>query len=114
MFKIEPTDVGQLLDDLDAGAFQQKLGVVLSDVAAGVVEHHRVGKVQVTFTLKQLGTSNQVMIEHDLSYSAPTQNGERAEKNKTQTPVHVNCEGDLTLFPKNQNQLFDSSGKVTE
>ena len=108
------TDVGQLFDDLDAGAFQQKIGAVLTDVAAGVIEHHRAGKVQITFTLKQLGTSNQIMIEHDLSYSAPTKNGERAEKNKTETPVHVNVEGDLTLFPKNQSQLFTTDGKVEQ
>lgn len=106
------TDVVQLIGDLDAGAFEQKMGVILSDVAAGVIEHHRAGKVQITFTLKQLGTSNQMMIEHELSYVSPTKNGERGEKNKTQTPVHVNLDGEVTLFPKNQDQLFGKNGEV--
>lgn len=106
------TDVGQLIGDLDAGSFEQKLGVVFSDVAANVIEHGRAGKVQVTFTLKQLGTSNQMMIEHELNFVSPTKNGERGEKNKTQTPVHVNLDGDVTLFPKNQEQLFTKDGKV--
>lgn len=106
------TDIAQLISDLDAGSFEQKMGVILSDVAAGVIEHGRAGKVQVTFVLKQLGNSNQMMIEHELTYVSPTQNGERGEKNKTQTPVHVNIDGEVTLFPKNQEQLFDKKGKV--
>ena len=106
------TDVGQLISDLDAGSFEQKMGVILSDVAAGVIEHGRAGKMQITFTLKQLGTSNQMMIEHELSFVSPTKNGERGEKNKTNTPMHVNLDGEVTLFPKNQDQLFDKSGKV--
>lgn len=106
------TDVGQLLSDLDAGSFEQKMGVVISDVASGVIEHGRSGKVQVTLTFKQLGSSNQMMIEHELNYVSPTRNGERGEKNKTQTPVHVNVDGDVTLFPKNQSQLFTKTGEI--
>lgn len=106
------TEVSQFLDDLDAGYFQQKLGKALSDVAAGVIDHHTQGKVQLTFTVKQLGNSNQVMIEHQLAYSAPTANGEFAEKNLTKTPMHVNEGGEMTLFPKNQTQLFDKKGQV--
>jgi len=106
------TDVSQFIDDLDAGTYQQKIGKALSDVAAGVVDNHAAGKVQLTFTLKQIGNSNQVMVEHLLAYSAPTANGEFAEKNLTKTPMHINEGGELTLFPKNQHQLFDSKGKV--
>lgn len=106
------TEVGQFLDDLDAGMFQQKISKALSDVAAGVIDNHAQGKVQVTFVVTQLGSSNQVMIDHQLAYSAPTPNGEFAEKNKTRTPMHVNEGGELTLFPKNQHQLFDKKGEI--
>jgi len=106
------TDVTQYFEDLDAGTFQQKIGKALSDVSGAVVDHHAPGKVQITFTIKQLGNSNQVMIDHDLAFSGPTKNGEFAEKNRTKTPMHVNEGGELTLFPKNQHQMFDSKGAV--
>ena len=106
------TDVTQFIEDLDAGVFEQKVSKALSDVAGAVVDHHSVGKVQITLTLKQLGNSNQVMIEHDLAFSGPTKNGEFAEKDRTKTPMHVNEGGELTLFPKNQGQLFDKKGYI--
>lgn len=106
------TNVGQFIEDLDAGAFEQKIGKALSDVAAGVIEHGRGGKVAITFTVKQLGNSNQVMIDHLIGYLKPTKNGESSEKNLTKTPMHVNLDGELSLFPKNQHQLFNKKGEV--
>lgn len=106
------TNVAQALEDFDAGGFEQKIGRAISEVAGAVVDHHSAGKVQITLNIKQIGDSNQVMIEHLLAFSGPTPNGEFAEKNLTKTPMHVNTGGEVTLFPKNQHQLFDKKGEV--
>lgn len=103
------TDVPQFMHDLYGGAFEQKLGVALSAVAAGAVEHGRKGKVVVTFELSRIGESQTVNITHTVAMDAPTMRGNRTEKDKTETPMHVNRGGRLSLFPENQGQLFSSS-----
>jgi len=103
------TDVQQFLADLYGGAFEKKVGHALSVVAAGVVEHSRKGKVVITFDVARIGESQTVNIGHTVAMDAPTMRGNRTEKDKTETPMHVNRGGRLTLFPENQSRMeFDS------
>lgn len=111
---MQETNVNQLLDDLDAGIFSQKLGKALSMVAAGVTDHGKEGKVTVTFTFKQIGDSSQVACAHKLNFIQPTSKGKVSEEQTTETPLFVNSGGELTLFPKKQDQMFDKHGKVKE
>jgi hypothetical protein len=106
----QKTNVSQLLKDLDAGVFEQKIAHALSQVAAGVVDHGRAGRVQVTFDLKQIGESHQVACVHKLVFSQPTSKGKVSEENTTETPLYVNAGGELTLFPNNQARMFDKHG----
>jgi hypothetical protein len=108
------TDVTSFIDDLDAGVFQDKLSKALSDVAAGVIDHSRTGKVTICFDLKQIGQSHQVAITHKLSYVRPTARGKLSEENTTQTPMYVGKGGSLTLFPEGQGQMFDKKGGINE
>lgn len=101
------THVADLMGDLDAGVFEQKLARSLSDVALGVVTTGKKGKVVVTFDLEQIANSNQVNLHHSLKYVKPTGNGKLTEENTTATPMHVGVGGKLTLFPENQQNLFD-------
>lgn len=96
------TDPSQFVTDLDAGVFAEKLGTALSDVAAGVIDHGKPGRVSITFELKRIGDSYQVAIDHKLSYMKPTKRGKVMEENTTQTPMHVGRGGRLTLFPEDQ------------
>jgi hypothetical protein len=106
------TDVTEFITDLDGGVFVQKIAEALSDVAAGVVDHAKKGKVVLSFSIARVGNSHQVTVEHELSYKKPTARGEASETNKTQTGMWVGPRGALALFQPNQNQMFDRSGQA--
>lgn len=100
------TDINNVLAELDAGQFGQKINRALSDVALGVVTTGKVGKVTITFDLKQIASSLQVNVSHSLKFVRPTGNGKVTEENATATPMHVGVGGKLTLFPEKQEKLF--------
>ncbi len=100
------TNVTEFLRDLDGGAFEAKLARALSDVAAGVIDYEKSGKIVVTLKLKRIGNSQQVMINHNLHYSRPTNRGDISENNETQTPMYVGSKGAMTIFMEDQEQMF--------
>lgn len=100
------TDVQTFFEDLYAGVFMQKVGMALSQVALGVVEYNRKGKVCIEFDMARIGESQQVMINHTVSMKTPTMRGSRSEDDTTNTPMHVNRGGRLALLPENQGSLF--------
>lgn len=106
------TDVSEMFDDLDGGVFAEKLSKALSDVAAGVIDHDKAGKVTITLDMKRIGSSYQVAVNHKLAYTRPTAKGKVSEENTTQTPMHVGKGGALTLFPEGQGQMFTKKGEV--
>jgi hypothetical protein len=106
------TDISNVLAELDAGVFSQKINRALSDVALGVTQNGKAGKVTITFDLKQIATSNQVNVSHKLIYVKPTGNGKVTEENVTATPMHVGPGGKLTLFPENQEKLFREGART--
>lgn len=106
------TKVTQFIVDLDGGVFEEKLAAVLSDVAAGVIDHGKVGEVDIKLKMKQIGSSHQVAIEHTLKYKRPTSRGTIAEDNTTSTPMHVGSRGALSFFPENQGQLLGKQGEA--
>lgn len=103
---MKATDTNEFLNSLNAGVFSQQIGRALTDVAAGVVEFGRKGKVQITLELSQIGESNQVKINHKLEFQAPTRRGSKREDTALDTPMYVTPEG-LELFQTNPtNQMF--------
>jgi hypothetical protein len=102
------TNVADMLSELDAGVFEQKLARALSDVAMGAVTTGKKGKVIITFDMAQIANSSQVNLSHSLKYIKPTGNGRVTEENTTATPMHVGAAGKLTLFPDTQERLFDA------
>lgn len=106
------TDVTQFISELDGGVFEEKLSKILSDVAAAVIDQDKAGKVSIDLSLKRIGTSYQVAIEHTLKYVRPTAKGKIAEENKTETPMHVGKGGAMTLFPEDAFPGNDSQGHI--
>lgn len=97
---MKPTDPGEFLANLNAGVFANQLGRALSDVAAGVVEHHKKGKVIITLDLAQIGETHQVEIAHKLDFEIPTKRGKKREDTALKTPMFVTANG-LQLFQDN-------------
>lgn len=108
------TNVPEFIGDLEGGVLEQKLSHILSEVASGVIDHNKAGKVTIDFNIKRIGNSYQVEIAHKLSYKKPTTNGDISENNLTATPMYVGSGGKLSLFPEGQDQMFDKKGKVNQ
>lgn len=110
------TDVTVFLQDLDAGVYTEKVGRALSEVAHAVVNttdsRKAKGKVTLTFDLSRMENSNQVMIAHKVEKARPTKTGKLTEDSTTHTPMYVDVNGNLTLFPSGQEQLFNREGEV--
>lgn len=108
------TNIYDFLGELDAGIFEQKLATALSDVALGVLNHDKQGKVVLEFSLKKMDSDNpQVQIQHKLSYVKPTKRGKSSEEDTTATPMYVHKGGVLSVTPsKDQMPLFTGSDDV--
>ncbi|MDG9928504.1 MULTISPECIES: hypothetical protein [unclassified Pseudomonas] len=106
---MKATDTGEFINSLNAGVFSQQVGRALSDVAAGVVEFGKKGKVVITLELSQIGESNQVKINHKLDFAQPTKRGSKREDTALDTPMYVTANG-LELFQSDPTaQLFKQS-----
>ncbi|RBP74072.1 hypothetical protein [Marinobacter nauticus] len=108
------TDTAQFINDLDAGVFTEKVGRALSEIAGGVIDHDKAGKLTLTFDLKRLGNANKVLVKHKLAFTVPTSKGKITEEETTDSDMHVNAGGRLTSLPENQHQFFDKRGQVAE
>ena len=100
------TDTAEFLEELNGGAFASQIGHALSEVAAGVVDHGKAGKLVITLDISQIGQSSQVKIKHKLAYKIPTRYGEMNENTSLETPMHVGTGGRVTLFAEKHDQLF--------
>lgn len=98
-------DITNLLNDLDAGLFAERLSAALRDTALGVVTTGKKGKVTITLDLARIGDSNQVTAVHGIKYARPTTKGKVVEEATTSTPLHVGRGGALSLFPETQASL---------
>jgi len=94
---MKPTDTTAFFDNLNAGVFSEQIGRALSDVAAGVVEYGKKGKVIIALELAPIGESNQVKITHKLDYAQPTKRGSKREDTALDTPMYVTPNG-IELF----------------
>lgn len=103
------TDLEQLFQELDGGAFGQRVGLALSDTALGVVSTGKVGEVTIKFKVKPIGQSTQVQIDHVVSYSQPTDRGKRGEEHGTSTAMYVGPRGKLTILNNETGNLFDKN-----
>lgn len=100
------TDSQQFIGDLGAGTFADQLGVALSAVAQGVVAHGKAGEVTIKLKISRIADSRQVNIAHTLAFSEPTGKGKRSEDTTSETPMHLNLSGDVTLFASHTDQIF--------
>ena len=109
----ETTDIADLIGQLNAGVFEQQVNRVMSDLAANVVTHNKKGKVVLTFSMKQIGESNQVHMTHAIKSEVPTMRGRIIEEHATDTPLHVGRGGTLSIFPENQTKMDLGAGAAT-
>ncbi|QDP58641.1 MAG: hypothetical protein Unbinned8699contig1000_34 [Prokaryotic dsDNA virus sp.] len=105
------TDLPDFINDLDGGVFAEKVSRALSDVAAGVVDQNKAGDLTLKFKIERIGNSYRVGIKHTIDYEVPEANGSYRQKNTTESVMHVNTGGRMTVFPENQHQLLSKTGE---
>lgn len=107
------TSFRELLGELNAGVFEQKLDAALSACALNTAfygDKGKTGEVTIKLTLTRIGESNQVAMKHSLEFKKPTTRGSATEKDTTETPLHVGVGGRLTVTPDTQSTFaFDGS-----
>lgn len=118
--KTEPTAAAQtkgtifreLLGELNAGVFEEKLNAALSACALNTAlygDKGKTGEITIKLTLTRIGESSQVAMKHMLEFKKPTTRGSATEKDMTETPLHVGRGGRLTVTPDNQTTFtFDA------
>lgn len=99
-------NLSSALQELDAGILMSKLTRAAADVALGVIQHNKKGKIVLTLDLDRIGESAQVNVSHKVSYTKPTIRGKATEEDTTTTPMHVNKNGHLSIAPDNQLDIF--------
>lgn len=99
-------DIPELLGDLDAGVFVQRLEAALREVAMGVTTTGKKGDVVVKFGFERIGDSSQVTCTHAIKFKKPTSKGNATEEATTKTPLHVGTGGVLSLYPETQPDMF--------
>ena len=99
-------DATQFLADLEAGIFAQKVGAAIVNAARGTVDTGKAGQVVITLDFRRVGSSRQVNIKHKLAFTEPTALGKMSEDQTTETPMYVNENGTVTIFPDTQTSMF--------
>lgn len=107
------TDVTAFLQDLDAGVFERKFSLALSQVAAASVDNDSTGEVTVKFSFKKIPGTTQVHCSHQLKFTRPTMSGKASEEETRVTPMHVGKFGRLSLAPESQMTFLDrATGEI--
>lgn len=101
-----PTNVAQVISELGSGVLEQKLAMVLSQVAEAVQEHRKGGEVSLKLKLAPAGSANQLNVTHTLVYKQPKKRGSIGEDDTSETIMFVNEGGNVTMFPEAQGDLF--------
>lgn len=94
------------IGDLDAGVFANKIAAAIKKAATGAIAHHKQGQVVIALNFKQVGEGNNVLVSHKLSFVQPTAKGKAGEEETTETAMHLNKDGSVTIFPATQTDFF--------
>ncbi|GAA0721577.1 hypothetical protein [Dokdonella soli] len=107
------TNIAELLGDLNAGVFEEQINTALSDIAANVCTHGKKGELTIKFKLQQIGEGSQVAVTHSIKSVVPKSRGKVTEEMATDTPLHVERGGRLTLYPTTQTKMELGAGAAT-
>lgn len=109
----ESRNLDDVLQELDAGIFVNKVTESLKKVALGVINHDKKGSVIIKLELDRIGETDSVQIKHTIQYNQPTKRGKLVEDNATTTPMHVSRTGELSVNRQSQDDLFSAGNPVT-
>ena len=98
-----------VLEELDAGYFNQRISAALAATAVAVVNNEnkaKTGSVIIELKLSRIGEGAQIRMGHRLSYKSPTKRGYVSESDETETLLYVGRGGKMTVTPDTQMDLI--------
>ncbi|MGG5146177.1 hypothetical protein ACLO6T_05690 [Acinetobacter baumannii] len=107
MSTLRSTDCEEFINDIDGGAFAKQLGYAVSKVASAAVDTQKVGEITIKLKFSKGVGHNNVTVERKLISNAPLPKGKSVEEHGDKTPMYVNTRGDVSLFAKHTDQLFE-------
>lgn len=101
------------LEEINAGVTRNRLEVALKEVAIGVANSGKKGKVTLTLDISpQKNAEGQVNIDATVVFKKPNVKGFTSEQRTDSTPMFVSKHG-LSSMPDQPGLNFDKSEKVT-
>lgn len=94
--------IESLFAELDGGVFEAKLIAALKETALRVVSTGKKGKITIELGISRISESHQVTIASKLKSDTPKSKGRIIEEDETETPMHVNSKGELSVFHNEQ------------
>lgn len=105
------TDVAEFISDLDGGIFERLLSIALSQTSAAVIDHEKIGEVNIKLKIERIEGTHQVRIAHTLKFTKPTSMGRSSEETDGASVLHVGKYGKLSLA---QPSLLERDGKTLQ
>ena len=115
--KMKSSNFTQFLAEIGGGVQEQMLCRLLSEVATAVHDKGAAGEINIKLKIKPPKMAHPagatVSVEHTVKYTRPTMRGDASETDVSQTPFHINRDGTVTLFPKDQDDMINNMQKNT-
>ncbi|EXS28446.1 hypothetical protein J690_1908 [Acinetobacter sp. 742879] len=107
MINLRPTDCEEFINDIDGGEFAEQLSRAVSKVATAAMETQKAGVITIQLKFTKGAGHNNITVEHKLVSNAPLPKGKCVEEHRDKTPMYLNTGGDVSLFAKHTEQLFE-------
>jgi len=92
-----PTDVPELIAELEGGQFELIVSKAISACSAATVDHGKASEVTLKFKIEHIPGTSQVRMQHDVKFSKPTSIGKTSEETSGATVLHVGRFGKTSL-----------------
>lgn len=99
-------DNTKILEDLDAGMFQQKIAAAMTDAGRAAIGYAKNSKVTIVLTYHPISNTRQCQVTHQISSDVPHEFGNTVDKDTKTTPVYIHDDGRQSITPQNQKDMF--------
>lgn len=104
-----PTNVNQFFEELEAGIVHERLGVLLTSLAAAAMRSRTASTLTLKMSIKPVESSQtQVEVKHDITSKMTkiTGRGTVQETDTGTTILYSNEDSTVSLYPTNQMDAF--------
>ena len=98
-------DNTEILHDLDAGIFAQKISEALTEAGRAAIHHDKNAKVVIELTYEPISNTRQCQVKHKLKSVIPHSTGQVTDEDEKKTPIYIHQDGKQAVTPESQTEL---------